>query len=77
MFVSVGLEPNSSPFRDFLGADNAGHIPVDLWMRTRVPGVFSAGDIRQHSAAQVVTSAGDGATAAIAAYRYIRGLNQG
>ncbi|MBI4199502.1 MAG: FAD-dependent oxidoreductase [Chloroflexi bacterium] len=77
VFVSVGLEPNTSPFRDLLGTDNAGHIPVDLWMRTRVPGVFSAGDIRQHSAAQVVTSAGDGATAAIAAYRYIRGLAEG
>jgi thioredoxin reductase (NADPH) len=41
-------------------------------MRTERPGLFAAGDIRRDSAAQAITSAGDGATAAIAAYRYIK-----
>ena len=41
-------------------------------MDTPRPGLFAAGDIRQQSAAQLVASAGDGATAAIAAFRYIR-----
>ena len=49
-----------------------GHIPVGLSMDTPQPGLFAAGDIRQQSAAQLVASAGDGATAAIAAHRYIR-----
>ncbi|MGD9895205.1 MAG: NAD(P)/FAD-dependent oxidoreductase [Dehalococcoidia bacterium] len=72
IFIYVGLQPNTSPFRDVLPLDAAGHIPVDPWMRSSVPGVFAAGDIRQHSARQLVTSAGDGATAAIAAARYLK-----
>jgi len=42
-------------------------------MDTPQPGLYAAGDIRQQSAAQLVASAGDGATAAVAAFRYIRG----
>jgi thioredoxin reductase (NADPH) len=72
VFIYVGLKPNTALFRDVLPVDAAGHIPVDPWMRTPVPGVFAAGDIRQHSARQLVTAAGDGATAAIAAARYLK-----
>lgn len=71
VFLFVGLDPNTVWLADTLPLDNSGHIPVDLWMRTPVAGVFAAGDIRQHSAAQLVTAAGDGATAALAAYRYV------
>ena len=72
LFVYVGLDPNSAPVADLVPLDNAGHIPVGLSMDTPQPGLFAAGDIRQQSAAQLVASAGDGATAAIAAFRYIR-----
>jgi thioredoxin reductase (NADPH) len=72
VFIYTGLQPNTEPFRDVLPLDAAGHIPADAWMRTAVPGVFVAGDIRQHSARQLVTAAGDGATAAIAAARYLK-----
>ena len=41
-------------------------------MKTERDGLYAVGDIRQDSAAQAITSAGDGATAAIAAYRYIK-----
>ncbi len=71
VFIFVGLEPNSQYLADLLPLDNAGHVPTDIWMRTPLPGLFAAGDIRQGSAAQLVTSAGDGATAAIAARRYL------
>ena len=71
VFIYVGLEPNSSLVRDILKVDNGGHIPVNLWMETAVPGIFAAGDIRQHSAAQLASAAGDGATAAISSQRYI------
>ena len=71
VFIFVGLKPNSEYLKDLLPLDNAGHIPTDIWMRTAVDGLFAAGDIRQSSAAQLVSAAGDGATAAIAAYRYI------
>ncbi len=71
LFVYVGLEPNSGYLCDLLPLDNAGHVPTDIWMRTPLPGLFAAGDIRQSSAAQLVSAAGDGATAAIAARRYL------
>jgi thioredoxin reductase (NADPH) len=73
VFVFVGLEPNTAFVRGVLDLDEAGHIKTDVLMRTSVPGVFAAGDIRQASIAQLVSAAGDGATAAVAAYRYLRG----
>ena len=73
LFIYVGLDPNSAAVADLVPLDNAGHIPVGLAMDTPQPGLFAAGDIRQQSAAQLVASAGDGATAAIAAFRYING----
>lgn len=72
VFIYVGLRPNSNFLRDVVVLDAAGHIPVDLWMRTPVPGLLAAGDIRQRSARQLISAAGDGATAALAAERYLR-----
>jgi thioredoxin reductase (NADPH) len=74
VFVFVGLEPNTAFARGVLDVDEAGHIRTDILMRTSVSGIFAAGDIRQHSVAQLASAAGDGATAAVAAYRYLRGL---
>jgi thioredoxin reductase (NADPH) len=51
--------------------DPGGHAIVNEWMETNVPGIYAAGDIRANAARQVVTSAGDGATAAIRADHYI------
>ena len=73
LFIYVGLAPNSEFVRGVVRTDPAGHIPVDLWMSTEATGVFAAGDIRQHSSSQLASAAGDGATAAIAAFRYISG----
>ena len=73
LFIYVGLEPNTEFVRGILKRDNAGHVPVNLWMETDVPGIYAAGDIRQHSASQLASAAGDGATAAIEAFRYITG----
>ena len=47
-------------------------VKVDHQMATSVPGLFAAGDIRANSARQLVTAAGDGATAAIRADHYIK-----
>ncbi len=73
LFVYVGLEPNSDMMKGLVQQDNSGHIQVNLSMETSVAGIFAAGDIRQSSASQLVSSAGDGATAAISAFKYIRG----
>ena len=75
VFIFVGLEPNSQYLQSILPLDGAGHVPTDIWMRTPLPGLHAAGDIRQSSAAQLASAAGDGATAAIAAHRYIEGCD--
>ena len=71
VFVYVGLEPNTAFVRGVLALDPAGHIETDINMRTSLAGVFAAGDIRGHSVAQLAAAAGDGATAAISAFRYL------
>lgn len=73
LFVFVGLDPNTVYLQNVLPLDVGGHVEVDLSMRTPVPGVFAAGDIRRQSVAQLAASAGDGATAAISAFRYVAG----
>jgi thioredoxin reductase (NADPH) len=72
LFVYVGLQPNTAILQNHIKLSDSGHVPTDNWMKTERPGLFAAGDIRQDSAAQAITSSGDGATAAIAAYRYIK-----
>jgi thioredoxin reductase (NADPH) len=73
VFVYVGLAPNSAILNDVLALDAVGHIETDVMMRTSVAGIFAAGDIRKHSVAQLAAVAGDGATAAISAVRYLQG----
>jgi thioredoxin reductase (NADPH) len=71
VFVAIGMKPNSGYLRGKVRMDAAGHVSVNEWMETGVPGLFAAGDIRANSARQAVTAAGDGATAAIRADHYI------
>jgi thioredoxin reductase (NADPH) len=71
VFVYVGLEPNTAFLRGALALDPSGHIETDIMMCASVPGIFAAGDIRAHSVAQLAAAAGDGATAAFAAWRYL------
>jgi thioredoxin reductase (NADPH) len=71
VFIYVGLEPNSRFLDGLVRLDASGHIETDLMMATSRPGIFAAGDIRSRSVAQLAAAAGDGATAAIAAFRYL------
>jgi thioredoxin reductase (NADPH) len=73
LFMCAGLDPNTAYLKGRVALDRAGHIPTDIWMRTELPGVFAVGDTRQNSGAQTICSAGDGATAAIGAHRYMNG----
>ncbi len=52
-----------------------GYIPVNELMETNLEGVYAVGDNRVKYLRQVVSAAGDGATAAVAAERYIEELN--
>jgi thioredoxin reductase (NADPH) len=74
VFIYAGLMPLSHIFKDFVKRDSSGFIVTDMKLQTNVPGVFAAGDIRAHAVRQVVTACGDGATAAMNAYRYIRSM---
>jgi thioredoxin reductase (NADPH) len=71
VFVAVGSEPNSAQWRGLLPLDEAGYIITNELMETKIPGIFAAGDIRHNSARQAITAAGDGATAAISAERFL------
>jgi thioredoxin reductase (NADPH) len=71
VFIFVGLEPNTEFVRGVVDLDPAGHVVVDARLQTSVPGVFAAGDIRQGSARQLVSAAGDGASVAVFAARYL------
>jgi len=72
VFVYAGLEPRSQIVRDLVSLDLEGHIITDLMMRTSRPGVFAAGDVRAGSVKLLAAVAGDAATAAIGAIRYLR-----
>jgi thioredoxin reductase (NADPH) len=71
LFIFIGQHPNSGFLEGLVEMDPGKHVIVDEWMRTKEPGLFAAGDIRQNSARQVASSVGDGVTAAIAADHYI------
>ena len=71
LFVYVGFKPNTAFLKNILKLSDTGHVPTDGWMKTARDGLYAVGDIRQDSASQAISSAGDGATAAIAAHRYI------
>ncbi len=71
LFVFIGLEPNTDFVEGVVALDDAGHAETDIWMRTPTRGIFAVGDIRRNSAALLASSAGDGATAALAAKRYL------
>ncbi|WP_018132081.1 thioredoxin-disulfide reductase [Effusibacillus pohliae] len=71
VFIYVGMQPNT----DFLAGskilNEAGYIVTDETMKTSIPGVFAAGDVRDKGLRQIITAASDGAIAAMSAYHYI------
>lgn len=73
VFVFVGTVPTVSFLDNLLERAEGGWIKTDARMRTSIPGIFAAGDVRDTALRQVVTAAGDGAHAAMAAYHWIAG----
>jgi len=71
IFIYVGSKPNTEFLESLLRLDQDGRMFTDAYMRTELPGVFAAGDLRTDSAGLAITSSGDGATAALAAHRYL------
>ena len=73
VFIQVGEVPNSKSAKTAgVELDEEGYIVVDMRQRTNLEGVFAAGDITNHTVKQVGTAVGQGITAALEAYGYIR-----
>lgn len=70
LFVFVGFVPQSKLFEGKVNMEH-GYIITDDNMKTNIPGVFAAGDIRVKSLRQVVTAAADGAIAAVQVEKYL------
>jgi thioredoxin reductase (NADPH) len=76
VFFFVGMVPSTHFLKDNgVGMDKRGYIPVNEMMETNLEGVYAVGDNRIKYLRQVVSAAGDGAVAAVAAERYIEELN--
>jgi thioredoxin reductase (NADPH) len=73
VFLAIGLKPNTGYLKGILSLDKLGCIITNERMETDIPGVFAAGDIRNDSIRQVISAAGDGATAAFYAKKFIEG----
>src|SRR4029078_10069241 len=71
VFASVGRLRTTEMLEGVVALDEQGCIPTDIWMRTEREGLFAAGDVRADAPGQAITAAGDGATAALAAHRYL------
>ncbi len=72
VFIYVGLTPNTGFLNGSVDLNAQGQVMTDLRMRTAVPGILAAGDVRAESSRQLVSAAGDGATAGLAAVRYVQ-----
>jgi thioredoxin reductase (NADPH) len=73
IFVQIGEAPNSQIAREAgVEVDDHEYIKIDILQRTNIPGVYAAGDITNHPVKQVGIAVGQGITAALEAYSYIR-----
>ncbi len=70
-FIWTGILPNTNFLKDEVKVDDYGFIIVDSNMQSSVPGVFAAGDVRSTGLRQIVTAAGDAASAVFSAEHYI------
>lgn len=71
IFIYVGNKPNTDFLRGVVALDESGYIITQNEVETSSPGIFAAGDVRRKLLRQISTAVGDGATAAVAAEKYL------
>ncbi|MEW9674532.1 NAD(P)/FAD-dependent oxidoreductase, partial [Ammoniphilus sp. 3BR4] len=76
VFIYVGMDPITDFIKDLGVTNKAGYIPTDEQMKTSIPGIFAAGDVREKTLRQVVTATGDGSIAALAAQHHVENLEE-
>jgi thioredoxin reductase (NADPH) len=74
LFVAIGYKPNTDVFRDWLEVDDKGYLVARDHTRSKIDGVFIAGDVHDHRYRQAVTAAADGCKAAIDAERWLESM---
>ncbi len=71
VFVAVGITPQSALVKGIVTMNEGGSILTDEFMKTNIPGVYAAGDIRNTPLRQVITACADGAVAATSSLEFI------
>jgi len=74
VFPLIGFRPNADMLPPEVERSAGGYIVTDTWMRTTVPEIYAIGDVRDQLCRQVTNAVGDGTTAAVAAEKYLEGL---
>ncbi|MFO7802584.1 MAG: thioredoxin-disulfide reductase [Desulfovermiculus sp.] len=77
VFIFVGITPQSGFIPSQVDMDDNGFLITDTEMRTSVPGIFAAGDIRSKRCWQISTAVGDGAAAGHSAQLYLQEISNG
>ena len=70
VFVAIGLAPDNEAFKENVELEY-GYVKADESCTTKAEGIFTAGDCRTKSIRQIATAVADGATAALAAIKYL------
>ena len=75
LFPLIGFKPNIGFLPENIETADGGYIVTDSWMRTNLRGIYAIGDVRDQLCRQVTNAVGDGTTAAVAAEKYLEGLD--
>ncbi|RXT04034.1 thioredoxin-disulfide reductase [Ammoniphilus sp. CFH 90114] len=76
VFIYVGMDPLSKEVQGLGITNESGYVLTDEKMKTSVPGIFAAGDVREKMLRQVVTATGDGGVAALSAQHFVENLEE-
>ena len=76
VFVFAGYVPATNLVRGVVELDDHGYVVTHDYLRTSVPGVYAAGDLRAKNLRQVVTATADGAIAAVELERYAKRMSE-
>ncbi len=71
VFIEIGLIPNSQSVKDIVKLNHLQEIEVDCECKTNIEGIFAAGDVTSVPEKQIIVAAGEGAKAALSAYKYL------